>query len=65
MEKISIQLVKTYNELNKTLHFMQKDKSVTPEVFNKILDTRTNVTNIIMSLNTKETKKILNQIIKK
>lgn len=69
MKNIAIQLVKTYNELNNTLHIMQKDKNVTPIVFNKILDTRTNIHSIIMTslnnLNYKETREILNKIIRK
>jgi hypothetical protein len=69
MQNISKELIKTYNELSETIKIMRDDKGVTPTIFSKILDTRSSIHNIIMNsldnLNSKETKKILNQIIRK
>ena len=66
MKIISKQLIKTYKELDKTLDLMQKDKGVSPFVFRKILNTRSNIHNIIINslgdLNSKEALKILNLI---
>ena len=69
MKIIAKQLVKTYNKLNDDLHLMQKDKTVTPEVFNKILDTRTNIYDILINsldgLSHDEITKTLNLIKRK
>lgn len=66
MKIMAKKLVKTYNELNKTLYIMQKDKGVTPLIFSKVLDTRQNIHEIILDsvdgLNSDEMKKILNKI---
>tara|TARA_R110002074_G_scaffold257002_4_gene429468 strand:- start:152 stop:361 length:210 start_codon:yes stop_codon:yes gene_type:complete len=66
MKIISKQLIKTYKELDKTLDLMQKDKGVSPFVFRKILNIRSNIHNIIINslgdLNSKEALKILNLI---
>ena len=62
----SIQLVQTYIELNDTLNLMQKDTGVTPLIFNKVLDTRSNIHSMIIDslsgLNSKDTHSILNQL---
>ncbi len=66
MKIISKKLVKTYNKLNDTLHIMQKDKGVSPEIFNKVLDTRTNIHDILINsldvLPHNDKTKILNKI---
>tara|TARA_B100001093_G_C26212325_1_gene752573 strand:+ start:356 stop:565 length:210 start_codon:yes stop_codon:yes gene_type:complete len=69
MKITSIQLVKTYNSLDKTLYLMQKDKGVSPFIFNKILDTRTEILDILINsldgLSHDEITKTLNLIKRK
>ena len=66
MNKTSKQLIKTYKELDKTLDLMQKEKGVTPFIFNKVLNTRSSIHNMIIDslddLNYNDITKTLNKI---
>jgi hypothetical protein len=66
MNKTSKQLIKTYKELDKTLDLMQKEKGVTPFIFNKVLNTRSSIHTMIIdsldNLNYNDITKTLNKI---